>query len=225
MHVKVVQSWLTHCDPMDCSPPGFSIHGISQARMLEWIAISFSRGPSQPRDRTPGLPHCWQTLPAEPPEKPFVLKGHLSGTYYLNDLSFKKYKLWGKSLKLAFVFFQAPGTSLVVQWLRLLAYNAWAQVQSLVRELKSHMLHTTRPLHPAQKRSSLWIFFGLNLASLPRKDVHQHRGHFHLCLPPEPGHHVPLQHRYWHCLGAGQWAVPAGFPGHPESNWWGGWGK
>ena len=40
------QSCLTLCDPMDCSPPGFSVHGISQARMLEQVAISFSRGSS-----------------------------------------------------------------------------------------------------------------------------------------------------------------------------------
>ena len=39
-------------DPKDCSPLGTSAHGISQARMLEWVAISFSRGSSQPRDRT-----------------------------------------------------------------------------------------------------------------------------------------------------------------------------
>ena len=37
---------------MDCSPPGFSVHGILQARILEWIAIPFSRGSSQPRDQT-----------------------------------------------------------------------------------------------------------------------------------------------------------------------------
>ena len=40
------------CDPMDCSPPGSSVHGILQARILEWVAIPFSRGSSQPRDRT-----------------------------------------------------------------------------------------------------------------------------------------------------------------------------
>ena len=39
-------------DPMDCSLPGFSVHGIFQARVLEWVAISFSRGSSCPRDRT-----------------------------------------------------------------------------------------------------------------------------------------------------------------------------
>ena len=37
------------CDPVDCSPPGFSVHGISQGRILEWVAISFSRESSQPR--------------------------------------------------------------------------------------------------------------------------------------------------------------------------------
>ena len=40
------------CDPMDCSLPGSSVHGILQARILEWVAISFSRGSSQPRDQT-----------------------------------------------------------------------------------------------------------------------------------------------------------------------------
>ena len=40
------------CDPMDCSPPGSSVHRISQARILDWVAISFSRGSSRPRDRT-----------------------------------------------------------------------------------------------------------------------------------------------------------------------------
>ena len=49
---EVTQSCPTLCDPMDCSPPGSSIHGILQARILEWVAISFSRGSSRPRDRT-----------------------------------------------------------------------------------------------------------------------------------------------------------------------------
>ena len=41
--VLVAKSCLTLCDPMDCSPPGFSVHGIFQARILEWTAICFSR--------------------------------------------------------------------------------------------------------------------------------------------------------------------------------------
>ena len=49
---EVAQSCPTLCNPMDCSPPGASIHGIFQARVLEWIAISFSRMSSRPRDQT-----------------------------------------------------------------------------------------------------------------------------------------------------------------------------
>ena len=49
---EVSQSCLTLCDPVDCSPPGSSVHGILQARILEWVAISFSRASSQPRDQT-----------------------------------------------------------------------------------------------------------------------------------------------------------------------------
>ena len=54
MKVKVFITELcpTLCDPMDYSPPGSSVHGIPQARILEWIAISFSRGSSWPRDQT-----------------------------------------------------------------------------------------------------------------------------------------------------------------------------
>ena len=40
--VSVTQSWLILCNPMDCNPPGSSVHGIFQARILEWVAISFS---------------------------------------------------------------------------------------------------------------------------------------------------------------------------------------
>ena len=46
------QSCLTLCSPINCSPPGSSVHGTFQARILQWVAISFSRGSSQPRDRT-----------------------------------------------------------------------------------------------------------------------------------------------------------------------------
>ena len=50
--MKVCESCLTLCDPMDCSPPGSSIHGLLQERILEWVAISFSRGSSWRRDQT-----------------------------------------------------------------------------------------------------------------------------------------------------------------------------
>ena len=49
---KSLQSCLTLCNPMDCSPPGSSVHGILQAKILECVAIPSSRGPSRPRDQT-----------------------------------------------------------------------------------------------------------------------------------------------------------------------------
>ena len=48
---SVAQSSL--CDPVDYSPPGSSVHGVSQARILEWVAISSSKGSNQPKDQTP----------------------------------------------------------------------------------------------------------------------------------------------------------------------------
>ena len=47
---QLLQSYLTLCNPMDCSPPGSSVHGILQARILEWVAMPSSRGSSQSRE-------------------------------------------------------------------------------------------------------------------------------------------------------------------------------
>ena len=54
-------------DPMDCSPPGSSVHGIFQGRILEWIAISFSGGSSQPKVRTQSSMLQVDSLLSEPP--------------------------------------------------------------------------------------------------------------------------------------------------------------
>ena len=63
MKVSVsAHSRLTLCDPVDCSPPGSSVHGILQGRILEWVAIPFSKGSSQSRDRTWVYLHCKQIL-------------------------------------------------------------------------------------------------------------------------------------------------------------------
>ena len=51
MCAKSLQSFPTLCNPRDCSPPGFSVHGILQARIVEWLAMPSSREPSQPKDR------------------------------------------------------------------------------------------------------------------------------------------------------------------------------
>ena len=67
---EVAQSCPTLCDPVDCSPPGSSVHGILQARILEWVALSFSRGSSWQgiKPRSPALQA--DALTCEPPGKP-----------------------------------------------------------------------------------------------------------------------------------------------------------
>ena len=67
--VLVTQSYPTLWDPMDCNPPGSSVHGILQARILEWVAFPFSRGSSQPRDQTWSPALQADSLPSEPPDK------------------------------------------------------------------------------------------------------------------------------------------------------------
>ena len=61
----VAQSSPTLCDPMDCSPPGCSVLGILQARLLEWVAISFSRGSFWPWDRPRSPTLKKDSLPTE----------------------------------------------------------------------------------------------------------------------------------------------------------------
>ena len=72
MCVLVTQSCPTLCDPTDSSPPDSPVHGILQARILEWVVISFSRGSSQPRDWT--WDYCIaDTLPTESQGRPCLL--------------------------------------------------------------------------------------------------------------------------------------------------------
>ena len=85
------QYCLTVWDPMDCSPPDNSVHGISQARIPERVAISFSRGSSWPRDQTwvPYMAGGFFTI--EPPGKPAVCLGcynYVPQTEWLKHLSY-----------------------------------------------------------------------------------------------------------------------------------------
>jgi len=68
--VKASQSYPSLRDPIDSIPPGSSVHGILQVRILEWVAVPFSRGSSNPgvKPRSPALQV--DSLPSEPPEKP-----------------------------------------------------------------------------------------------------------------------------------------------------------
>ena len=72
MYMLVTHLCPTLCDPMDCGPPGSSVHGVLQARILEWVAISLFRGSSQPRDRTRVSYIAGRFFITEPPGKPPV---------------------------------------------------------------------------------------------------------------------------------------------------------
>ena len=92
MIAKSLQLCWTLCYPMDCSPPGSSVHGILLARILEWIANFFSRGSSPPRNQTHVLYHLhWQagSLPLAPPGKPH----YLLNTLYLIHLGPMNFEL------------------------------------------------------------------------------------------------------------------------------------
>ena len=67
----------TICDPMDCSPPGSSVHGIFQERVLEWVAIPFPRESSWPRDWTPVSCIAGRFFTIEPPGKPIEQRRRL----------------------------------------------------------------------------------------------------------------------------------------------------
>ena len=67
--VLVIQACLTLWDPMECSPSGSSVHGILQARIQEWVAISFSKGSSWPRIEPRPSALQEDSFPSEPPGK------------------------------------------------------------------------------------------------------------------------------------------------------------
>ena len=110
---SVTQSCLTLCDSMDCNPPRSSVHGIFQARMPEWVAITFSRGSSRPRDRTQVSCVSWigWLFTNEPSGKAicvissfkiFSPKGVKIFTttclLYIFRILYKKYYVWSKAL-------------------------------------------------------------------------------------------------------------------------------
>ena len=75
----LTQSCLTLCHPMDCSPPGSSVHGILQARMLERVVMSSSRGPFRPRGQTPVFCIAGGFFAAEPPGEPDARRDPTNG--------------------------------------------------------------------------------------------------------------------------------------------------
>ena len=108
MHTKSLHLCLTLCDPVDCSPPGSSVHEILQARVLQWVAMPSSRGSSRPGDRTRIFLHLlhWQagSLPLVPPGKSCASCKEHAKTVFLGN----KNVLGEKMLKTAVISKSGP---------------------------------------------------------------------------------------------------------------------
>ena len=110
---EVAQSSLTLFDPMDCSLPGSSVHGIFQAKVLEWVAISFSRGSFQPRDRT------WVSYTA----------GRRFTMWVTREASAVKRKITGSTPWTVITGWQCP-RSPTLYYERILSHTAWSTLGS-----------------------------------------------------------------------------------------------
>ena len=153
---------------MDCSPPGSSVHGILQVRILEWVAMPSSRGSSQPRDWT-----CISSigrhvsLPLAPPGKPAykeVIKvkwGHRgyntewSRSEREKQIPFNITYMWSLEKWCRWTYLQNSNrrTFLVVQWLRIHLPLQGMCVWSPVREPRSHVPGDIWALVPQLERS------------------------------------------------------------------------
>ena len=120
----VAQSCPTLCNPMDCSPPGSSVHGILQARTLEWVAICFSKGSSRPRDWTQvsriagKLFTIWATRPRSIPKTVIsnvslavLTQGHTAIEWRSQDWN------WGESHTALTLFLHSYSVTPRVGWL------------------------------------------------------------------------------------------------------------
>ena len=97
----VTQLCLTLCDPMECNPPASSVRGILQARILEWVSISFSRGSSRPRDLTQVSCIAGRFFTTElsgKPSKQFICLTNISDQRLIVAISFLAH-VWGLELK------------------------------------------------------------------------------------------------------------------------------
>ena len=105
---EVAQSCLTLCTPMDCSLPSSFLHGILQGRVMEWVAISFSRGSSQPRD---------QTQVSHIPGRCFIFRATREAQYY------RPHKIYPTYVKLQFHATENMNTGRVEELWPMLQFN------------------------------------------------------------------------------------------------------
>ena len=132
--LHVCQSCETLCDPMDCSPPGSSVHGISQARILEWVAISSYRWFSWPRDWIWVL--HWQV--------DSLLLGHLGSQMSGDQSQGSILSFWAGSCG-AFLEQPFPQTLCFSSFLKYLGSSIWCRFPELFCRCE-HLLHPKRKI-------------------------------------------------------------------------------
>ena len=181
---KLLQSCPTHCEPIDCSPPGSSVHGILQARILRWVATPSSRGSSQPRDQTlVSYVSCtgrwFFLLPLAPPGKPvssFIAQENDSAVlpdaqtpnpgvgFFLSDQPLTVCKSLLKC-HLFFEFFPGYHSLNSPSFPDLKSKESWAQknwcfwIVVLEKTLESPLdCKEIKPIHPKGNQS--WVFIG-----------------------------------------------------------------
>ena len=156
----VTQICPTLCDPMDCSPPGSSVRGISQARILGWVAMPSSRGSSQPRD-----PTSWQadSLLSDPPGNPkntgVSSPSLLEGIFLIQELNWGllhcRQILCQLSYQGNWVFWVSLGLSGSPRWLHFLREGTKAEsghmCESLISFLTAEFLSWLRSIPPSSE--------------------------------------------------------------------------
>ena len=140
---EVAQSCLTLCDPMDCSLQCSSVNGIFQARVLEWGAIAFSRGSSQPRDQT------WVSR----------IIGRCFTIWATREVQQRAKSIWNGANKFTFHSLARRTFSLLLlnqTWVHLPMHNTMYQHQGVVKKRAVYVRYQTRsPGQPALKKPEL----------------------------------------------------------------------
>ena len=167
---KVAQSCPTLCDHMDGSLPVSCVHGILQARVLEWVAISFSGGSSRLRDRTRSPALQADALPSEPPEsylrqERIELSTDQSWPYCLLTWQVIAVKTASKSLCVCCSVAQLSDPS----WTHGLQHDSFPVLHHLMEFAETHVHWVSDAIQPSHPLSS---------PSLPALNLSQHQGLF-----------------------------------------------
>ena len=161
---SVTQLCLTLWDPMDCRPPGPSVHGMVQARILEWVAISFSKGSSQLRDQTRVSCIAGWFFTTEPPRKSDVSTARLEKHMLMLGEEILKAFSHGQSCKVASerALSESPGSQVFpYPWVGFFLASSRRKRETISVQLKNPKI-----MYSWTQIRALWVQFSLVFPSL-----------------------------------------------------------